>query len=210
MNWSQLKCQDLYVLCLRGDEAAWGYLYNYILKISAALGGPKNDGARDEAHSIVVKLLNRGLQRVNRPQAFRAYVRTAIQNHFKDKWRCRSPRTTSLTAGDPKDGSGALDLPSSYPDPDAIMGGKSLYELVDAHLAQLSRECRQLLETYVAYKTNRYPGRYPDYKTIARKLNLPQGTLASRIKRCLDQLRAFPKIRDWLETKTSPVVLPTG
>jgi RNA polymerase sigma factor (sigma-70 family) len=48
-------------------------------------------------------------------------------------------------------------------------------------LAELSPECREILDRFFA--------RDESYRTIGNELQLPQGTVASRISRCLGRLR---------------------
>jgi RNA polymerase sigma factor (sigma-70 family) len=49
-------------------------------------------------------------------------------------------------------------------------------------LAELSENCREILDRFFA--------RDESYRTIGEQLDLPAGTIASRISRCLAQLRA--------------------
>jgi RNA polymerase sigma factor (sigma-70 family) len=48
-------------------------------------------------------------------------------------------------------------------------------------LAQVPEHCREILDRFFA--------RDESYKTIGEALDLPSGTIASRISRCLAQLR---------------------
>ena len=49
-------------------------------------------------------------------------------------------------------------------------------------LAELPEACQEILDRFFA--------RDESYKTIAEELDLPAGTIASRISRCLDRLKA--------------------
>jgi RNA polymerase sigma factor (sigma-70 family) len=67
-----------------------------------------------------------------------------------------------------------------------IGGGNSLDELDDAFavreaMAGLSEPCQEVLDRFFA--------RDESYRTISRELDLPSGTIASRISRCLRRLR---------------------
>ena len=71
-------------------------------------------------------------------------------------------------------------------DPDAGVGEDQIDELTDAFavheaLAELPENCREILDRFFA--------RDESYRTIADALDLPSGTIASRISRCLTRLR---------------------
>jgi RNA polymerase sigma-70 factor, ECF subfamily len=68
----------------------------------------------------------------------------------------------------------------------AEQAGPSLDEIDDAFavreaLDELGDPCRELLDRFFA--------RDESYRTIGEELDIPQGTIASRISRCLDKLR---------------------
>ena len=65
--------------------------------------------------------------------------------------------------------------------------GGDEFELIDEAfsvreaLAELSESCQEMLDRFFA--------RDESYKTISNELDLPAGTIASRISRCLRRLR---------------------
>ena len=67
--------------------------------------------------------------------------------------------------------------------PDAEQAIERLDEALDVHeaLANVSGDCREILDRFFA--------RDESYRTIGDALDLPPGTIASRISRCLDKLR---------------------
>jgi hypothetical protein len=65
MNVSQLGCQDLYGMCLRGDESAWAYIYNYVLTIARSPRFRLREAPEDMAQSIVCHLLEKGIDRLH-------------------------------------------------------------------------------------------------------------------------------------------------
>jgi RNA polymerase sigma-70 factor (ECF subfamily) len=72
-----------------------------------------------------------------------------------------------------------------------------LDEALSVHdaLAELSENCREILDRFFA--------RDESYRTIGAALDLPSGTIASRISRCLQKLRAELEGRN-------PVAAPSG
>ena len=70
---------------------------------------------------------------------------------------------------------------------------------LDVHdaLGQLSETCREMLDRFFA--------RDESYRTIGEQLDLPSGTVASRISRCLDKLRG-----EFMEESENPTRLESG
>ena len=78
----------------------------------------------------------------------------------------------------------AREQPMEDPDPGAAED--QIDELTDAFavheaLAELPENCREILDRFFA--------RDESYRTIGQALDLPSGTIASRISRCLTRLR---------------------
>lgn len=96
MNFSQTSCQDLYQMCLRGDEAAWAYLYNYVLSIARSPRFRLRETPEDIAQSIVCHLLEKGIDRLKDSRAFRAYVRRVSVNLILDSFKRKVVYTQSL------------------------------------------------------------------------------------------------------------------
>ena len=55
-------------------------------------------------------------------------------------------------------------------------------------LAELPENCREILDRFFA--------RDESYRTIAEALDLPSGTIASRISRCLERLKEAMEEKD--------------
>jgi RNA polymerase sigma-70 factor (ECF subfamily) len=70
-----------------------------------------------------------------------------------------------------------LDLPAE----DVLAEVEQAYDVHEA-MAELPENCRDILDRFFA--------RDESYRTIGDTLGLPAGTIASRISRCLDKLRA--------------------
>jgi RNA polymerase sigma-70 factor (ECF subfamily) len=83
--------------------------------------------------------------------------------------------------------SGRRELPADEADfdvPEVDASLERLGEALDVHqaLARLGGDCREILDRFFA--------RDESYRTIGEALDLPSGTIASRISRCLAKLRA--------------------
>lgn len=80
---------------------------------------------------------------------------------------------------------GSRDVPTDEPPEDVADSVlEELDEALDVReaLTRLTPECREILDRFFA--------RDESYRTIGDGLSLPQGTIASRISRCLGKLRA--------------------
>ena len=84
-------------------------------------------------------------------------------------------------------GSARAPARSSTEDPEAEAADAAIEQLDDAlavheGLRALSGDCREILDRFFA--------RDESYRSIGEALELPAGTIASRISRCLGKLRA--------------------
>ncbi len=76
----------------------------------------------------------------------------------------------------------AADEAAEVPDPEDVLG--RLEQALDVHegMAGIGESCHEILDRFFA--------RDESYRTIGEALGLPAGTIASRISRCLEKLRA--------------------
>ena len=78
--------------------------------------------------------------------------------------------------------------PEPHPDEDPL-------ERIDA--AVVVREALRMLPDHCREILDRFFARDESYRTISSALDVPQGTIASRISRCLVKLRAELEGRNW-------------
>lgn len=195
IDFANIPCAELYQMCVAGEEPAWRYIYNYTLKIVRLQGTVYPDTPEDVAQEISMRLMARGLDAIQNPGAFRAYVRMMIRNYFIDQLRRTRPHTESISGSD-EDDSGPPEPQSPGPGPDAISQGKTLLKLFQSQMEKLSRQCGKILKVYFNYKLN---GKPKNYKEMADRFGLSVGGTGVRIKRCLEELCAFPSIRNWMD-----------
>jgi hypothetical protein len=123
MNVSQLGCQDLYGMCLRGDESAWAYIYNYVLTIARSPRFRLREAPEDMAQSIVCHLLEKGIDRLHDHRAFRGYVRRVSINLILDSLKRKIPYTMSLDIPPGGDRASLPDPVSDNPGPEDMTLG---------------------------------------------------------------------------------------
>lgn len=196
MNFTKITNEDLYQMCLRGDESAWEYVYNYVLVIARSPRWYLQDTPEDMAQSIVCHLLSKGIEQVRKQSAFRAYIKRVAVNLILDSFRKKKIVSRSLDSSDYSDNQPYFDPPSNNPGPEEMTFGKEFLQKINSAMRDLSENCRDTLYAYIDYKM----GGCDSYKTLADKLGKSIGTLSSLIKRCLDKLRMVEEIRVWLKS----------
>jgi RNA polymerase sigma factor (sigma-70 family) len=157
--------------CRAGEAAAWNELverfsrYVYAIAVRAYRLGDHD--AEDVFQDVFARTYER-LGSLRDDAAIRPWLAQLTRNACVDRLR-RSAR----------------EQPAEEPraeDVDATL--EALDQALDVHegLRGLSEECREILDRFFA--------RDESYRTIGEHLDLPAGTIASRISRCLGKLRA--------------------
>jgi RNA polymerase sigma-70 factor (ECF subfamily) len=161
---------DLVAACRRGDDAAWGDLVErfsrYIYAIASRAYGLDADQAEDVFQEVFVRAYER-LDSLRDDSAIRPWLGQLTRNLAVDRLRGAAREIPT-------------DTPAEGPDPrDAIAEIEEAMSVREA-LDRLPETCRELLDRFFA--------RDESYRTLAAALELPAGTIASRISRCLGKL----------------------
>jgi len=160
---------ELVARCRAGDPAAWRELVErysrYVYAITQAFRLPSHD-AEDVFQDTFARAYER-LHTLRDDDAFRPWLASLTRRLCIDRLRA-SAREQPLE-----------DLEAEGQD-------DRIDELTDAFavhaaLAELPEHCREILDRFFA--------RDESYRTIGDALDLPSGTIASRISRCLTRLR---------------------
>ena len=160
---------ELVVRCRAGDEAAWEALVDryarYVYAIAARVYRLGQEDAEDVFQEVFARVFER-LDTLRDDDALRPWIAQTTRNCAVDTLR-RSGREISVE-----------DVPE-----DIDEGLDRLDEALTVHeaLERLAPECREILD--------RFFRRDESYRTISADLELPSGTVASRIARCLARLR---------------------
>lgn len=166
-----------------GDADALGTLmerhkaavYGYLLRLT---GRP--DAAEDLFQDVFLKLVkNPGAY--NEREKFRAWLFTVARNAAMDLFRRESSRGEVSLYGDGVKPGPADTLASAEPGPADAFYGKALGARIDAALASLSEDQREVF----------YLRHYSElsFKEIAEMLKVPIGTVLARMSRAAAQLR---------------------
>jgi RNA polymerase sigma factor (sigma-70 family) len=161
---------ELVTRCLEGDEVAWGQLVDRYARYVHAIV-TRGYRLRDvEAEDVFQEVFTRVFERLHtlrEPEALRGWIAQTTRRTCVDRLRLGS---REILVADPDE------LPSDDP-----------YDVLDeafavrAALAELPVGCAEVLDRFFC--------RDESYRTIAEALDLPAGTIASRISRCLEKLR---------------------
>ena len=167
---------NLVARCRTGDEAAWTELverfsrYVYAICVQA-FRLPEHD-AEDVFQEVFARVYEK-LETLREDEAFRPWVAQLTRRLCIDRMRAGSREEPAEA------------VPETAAD-DVLGELEQSFDVHDA-LASLPENCREILDRFFA--------RDESYRTIGDALELPAGTIASRISRCLTKLREV-----WEET----------
>jgi RNA polymerase sigma factor (sigma-70 family) len=170
---TELSDARLVARCRTGDEDAWRLLVErfsrYVYAIATqAFRLPQHD-AEDVFQEVFARAYER-LQSLRDDEAVRPWIGQLTRRLCIDRLRSGARQEASLDSGE---------LPETAAE-DVLT---QLEEAFDVHeaVAALPGHCREILDRFFA--------RDESYRTIGEALELPAGTIASRISRCLEKLR---------------------
>jgi RNA polymerase sigma-70 factor (ECF subfamily) len=160
--------------CREGDQEAWGELVErysrYVFAISAQGFRLSNADAEDVFQEVFARTYER-LDQLRDDAAIRPWLAQLTRRLCVDRLR-QSARVS----------------PSEDVELMAEGEGEEVFERIDQAmgvrdaLSALSSECQEVLDRFFA--------RDQSYRVISDSLGIPQGTIASRISRCLAKLRS--------------------
>jgi len=156
--------------CRRGDDGAWNALVErfsrYVYAICIQGFRLSQQDAEDVFQDVFTKVYE-SLERLRDDESFRPWLAQMTRRTCVDKLRSAG-RASSALASEPP---GTEDVLAVLDDALAVREA----------LAKLPETCREILDLFFAQDES--------YRTIGELLNLPGGTIASRISRCLEKLK---------------------
>jgi RNA polymerase sigma factor (sigma-70 family) len=167
----QTSDADLVARCRAGDDAAWRELverysrYVYAIAVQGFRFGDQD--AEDVFQDVFIRVYER-LGQLREGEALRPWLAQLTRRVCLDRLRAASRVEIS---------------DSELPDAATEESIARIDEAFDVHelLKTLPEHCREILDRFFA--------RDESYRTIGEALDLPAGTIASRISRCLARLR---------------------
>ena len=171
--------------CRAGDAEAWNELVDrfsrYVYAIAVRAFQLSEHDAEDVFQDVFARTFER-LDSLRDDSAIRPWLAQLTRNACVDRLR-----------------SGSREEPVEEPFTDRLDSQiEQLDEALDVHegLRALSGDCREILDRFFAQDES--------YRAIGEALDLPAGTVASRISRCLG------KLREHLEGRKPPPTASSG
>ena len=160
---------ELVARCRANERGAWDELVEryarYVYAIAARVYRLEPNDAEDVFQEVFARVFER-LDTLREADALRPWIAQTTRRCAVDTLR-RSGREPAIDQ-----------LPD---EPDDSLAQLDEAMTVHAALAGLSPDCREILDRFFT--------RDESYRTIGEELDLPAGTIASRIARCLARLR---------------------
>ncbi len=166
--------------CLRGDEHAWEALlerYERLIYSIPRRYGMSEDEAAEVFQNVCITLLEQ-LERLRHHEKLGAWLVTTTRRECWQQWR----RTQPVAQDGPPASLAVPDI-----SPEEVVAEYEEYMHVRSALERLAEGCRKLL--WHLY----YDPAQPSYADIARRLNLPLGSIGPTRARCLEKLRLVLK-----------------
>ena len=172
--------------CLRGEGAAWKALVaRYQRLVHAIVGriGLDEHAAADVFQTVFTRLFEQ-LARIDDPTRLQAWIVTTAKREALLQ-RKRAMRTVSMTRGDDEDSEGAeWDMADGAPIAEDLLSDLQQHDRVRAALDRLDERSRALLLLLF-----RDDDEALSYEEIARRMQLPVGSLGPMRARCIEKLR---------------------
>jgi RNA polymerase sigma-70 factor (ECF subfamily) len=171
VSLAQLPDASLVACCRAGDQAAWAELVSRFARYVSAICVHGYRLSEEDAEDVFQEVFARTYEHLDRlrdDDAIRPWLAQLTRRLCVDKIRAGMRETL---VGDEL---------ADIPDEGELA---TLDDALAVHEAMrgLSPECREILDRFFC--------RDESYRTIAETLDLPAGTVASRISRCLARLR---------------------
>lgn len=158
--------------CLDGDESAWGELVDrysrYVYAIATRGYGLRDHDAEDVFQEVFARAYEH-LPTLRDPSALAPWIGQLARRISIDRIRASGRELPS-------------EEPSELDEGDDPIARIEAAMVVREALATLPDHCREVLDRFFA--------RDESYRAISVALEVPEGTIASRISRCLVKLRS--------------------
>jgi len=168
---ASLSDSALVARCRTGDESAWAELVNrfsrYVYAIATQGFGLRADDAEDVFQEVFARTYEH-LDRLRDDAAIRPWIAQLTRRLSIDRIRAGSREQLSDEDIEPTGLDGTFDR---------LDGALAVRDA----MGDLSEACQEILDRFFA--------RDESYQTIGAALEIPSGTIASRISRCLAKLR---------------------
>ncbi len=178
--------------CKRGDASAWAALVRRYQRLVYAIvmrAGFDEHGAADVFQTVFARLVEH-LPRLNQPERLQAWIVTTAK---REALRAREigRRTVSMTHDeDGEDGAGVEDtVADESPLAEQVLSDLQQLHRLRLGLDRLDERCRTLLLLVFRDEDDKL-----GYDEIARRMDMPAGSLGPTRARCLGKLRKLVEL----------------
>lgn len=178
---------DLYARCLRGETSAWEEVHHRVLSICRWARWRIADRAEDVASSVLVSLLEGGLDALRDPAKLDPFLRRVTINRILDELRSRR----EIAAEDDWLEQESVETTRSAPSVVKKVIDREAAAKVIASIEALGDSCRRLLDAYLSYRV----GLIESYRELESLLGSKAGVISVQVRRCLERLRRDPRVR---------------
>lgn len=186
------KEKELVSRCLDGDESAWSELYQaFYPQIRYVVGWKRwgfSKGEVEDGIQEVFTELVRSLPKFRQESKLSTFVERLARNrcisHLRKKTALKRPQTTlgvELEEGKGEEGMARRHVISTDGNPEEATLAEEQSQELSTALEEMGEGCRQIIML-------RYY-RQMSYQEICTVMELPLGTVCSRLKRCLAKLK---------------------
>jgi RNA polymerase sigma factor (sigma-70 family) len=164
---------ELVLRCREGDAAAWSEFVERFSRYVYAIAVRAYALSQADAEEVFQDVFTRAYERLAElrdPAAVRPWLGQLTRRMAIDRIRAQTREELTDDLGD-----------EAAPDPEGLRGIED---------ALVLREAMQALPDHCAEVLDRFFARDESYRTIGEAMDIPPGTIASRISRCLSRLRA--------------------
>jgi RNA polymerase sigma factor (sigma-70 family) len=171
MSLATVADADLVARCRKGDQQAWDELVNrfsrYVYAIATRVYRLQNDDAEDVFQDVFTRTWQ-NLDQLRDDTAVRPWIATLTRRLCVDRLRAGAREAPSEEM---------LELEGTSDELEGIDEALMVHEA----MKHLPEHCAEILDRFFA--------RDESYRVIGEALDIPPGTIASRISRCLRKLR---------------------
>lgn len=196
IDFNRVPDEDLYGMCLKGDEDAWRYIYNFILHICQWRRWNLKDKP-ELAQATVFHLINNDLnnmRKCEKKNKFRNFIKWVTINKIKDCYKDPNLRNESLEkkGKDSKGEEFTVEYPDHNPSQELVFFRLEVVSIIDSAIEKLPPLCRRIIREYLNFKA----GLYESYAELSKVLKMPIPTISSKVSRCLAKLVEFKEIKE--------------
>lgn len=198
IHYNSIPDEDLYGMCIEGDEGAWRYVYCYVLAICNWKKWGLKIESEDLAQQVTLHLLEKAIKKVKEKTKFRNFLKIVTINKIKDRFKQASPQREKPGVSVINKNGEELVFEITDPKPlyEKTLIDLEMVAIIDKAIDELPENCQRVVHEYLNFKM----GFYKDYVELSKVLKMHIPTISSRVRRCLNKLLEMEEIRELMLT----------